>query len=94
MNTEKDEVYYTPLYYTLSHFSKFIRPEAKRIGYTINTNELMATTIRNKDGSIVVVLLNQSEIPKSVHIDLNGESIETTISEKAIQSVVIHGILD
>ena len=54
----------------------------------------MATTIRNKDGSIVVVLLNQSEIPKSVHIDLNGESIETTISEKAIQSVVIHGILD
>jgi|TARA_B110000285_G_C15103646_1_gene606579 glucosylceramidase len=94
VNTEKDEVYYTPLYYTLSHFSKFIRPEAKRIGYTINTNELMATTIRNKDGSIVVVLLNQSEIPKSVHIDLNGESIETTISEKAIQSVVIHGILD
>ena len=29
---ESNEVYYTPLYYTLSHFSKYIRPGAYRIG--------------------------------------------------------------
>ena len=27
VDPEKDEVYYTPLYYGMAHFSKFIRPE-------------------------------------------------------------------
>ena len=33
VDEEKDEVYFTPLYYTLAHFSKFIRPGAVRIGF-------------------------------------------------------------
>ena len=32
VDPDKDEVYFTPLYYTMAHFSKFIRPEAKVIG--------------------------------------------------------------
>ena len=30
---ETDEVYYTPLYYVLAQFSKYIRPDAVRIGF-------------------------------------------------------------
>ena len=29
VDPEKDEVYFTPLYYTMTHFSKYIRPGAK-----------------------------------------------------------------
>ena len=32
VDPEKDEVYITPIYYALSHFSRFIRPGAVRIG--------------------------------------------------------------
>ena len=28
---ETDEIYFTPMYYTLAHFSKYLRPGAKRI---------------------------------------------------------------
>jgi glucosylceramidase len=33
VDQEQDEVYFTPLYYTLAHFSRFIRPGAVRIGF-------------------------------------------------------------
>ena len=40
VDPEKDEVYFTPLYYTMAHFSKFIRPGAVKIGCEINNKEL------------------------------------------------------
>jgi len=36
VDEEKDEVYFTPLYYVMSHFSKFIRPGAKKIECTLD----------------------------------------------------------
>ena len=33
VDPEADEVYFTPLYYTLAHFSRYIRPGATRIGF-------------------------------------------------------------
>lgn len=89
VNLEKDEVYYTPLYDIMVHFSKFIRPGAKRIGFTNNNDELMLTTLKNPDGSVILVLLNMTEKRRSVAVDLNGELIKTEISERAIQTIVI-----
>ncbi|MDP2159591.1 MAG: glycosyl hydrolase family 30, partial [Flavobacterium sp.] len=43
VDPEKDEVYFTPLYYVMAHFSKFMRPGAVKIGCTISNNELMTT---------------------------------------------------
>ncbi len=50
VDPESDEVYFTPLYYTLSHFSKFIRPGAKRIGFENPDETLMVTAAQNPDG--------------------------------------------
>jgi len=43
VDPEKDEVYFTPLYYILAHFSKFIRPGAIRIGFENTDPSLMLT---------------------------------------------------
>ena len=44
-SVKKDEVYFTPLYYVMSHFSKFMRPGAVKIGCNINDKE--ASEINN-----------------------------------------------
>ena len=43
VDVETDEVYYTPIFYVMSHFSKFIRPGAERIGLEVSDKELQAT---------------------------------------------------
>lgn len=89
VDPETDEVYFTPLYYTISHFSRYIRPGAVRIGYKTSDEGLLVTAAQNPDGTIAVVLLNQSETTKGIQLDLNGNSASFTIPGKAIQTVVI-----
>jgi glucosylceramidase len=90
VDPDKDEVYFTPLYYVMAHFSKFIRPGAIRIGFSCADKDLMLTAAKNTDGSIAVVLFNPTENPKSVTITAGKKNINTAISAKAIQTIIIN----
>jgi glucosylceramidase len=85
----KDEVYFTPLYYVMSHFSKFMRPGAIKIGCNINNKDLLATAVQNPDGSIAVVIFNPTEIEQSIQINTNNDKKNISISAKALQTVVL-----
>jgi glucosylceramidase len=89
VDEEKDEVYFTPLYYTLAHFSKFIRPGAVRIGFENPDKEVMVTAAQNPDGSIAVVVFNPTETTKTFSISVKNEKVNTVINAKAIQTIVI-----
>lgn len=86
---EKDEVYFTPLYYTLAHFSRFIRPGGKRIGFEKDSDDLMVTAAENPDKSIAVVIFNPTEDPKWIELSINGKSKDFSIDKNAIQTIVI-----
>jgi glucosylceramidase len=90
VDPDKDEVYFTPIYFTLSHFSKFIRPDAKRIGWECSDKELMVTAAENPDGSMAVVILNQGKDAKSIALSLGDLNTEIEINGQAIQTVVIN----
>ena len=89
VDEKEDEVYFTPLYYTISHFSKFIRPGAKRISLQISDNTLIATAVKNPDGRLVIVVLNQESSAKSFQIEIANQHTEVEISGKAIQTIEI-----
>jgi len=89
VDPEGDEVYFTPLYYTLSHFSKFIRPGAKKIGLTLSDESLLATAAQNPDGSLAVVLLNQGDDTKQVKLALDKKETTISIDAKAIQTIIV-----
>ncbi len=89
VNPDTDEVYFTPLYYTMAHFSKYIRPEAKVIGIENSDKDVMATAAINPDGSTVLVLFNETKTPKSISLSLNGKTVGFAIDAQAIQTIVI-----
>ena len=89
VDPEKDEVYLTPLYYTMAHFSKYIRPGAKRIGFDSSDKDLMVTAAQNPDGSIAVVVFNQDSKAKNFSLSLNESAIDIQISSQAIQTIII-----
>ena len=85
----KDEVYFTPLYYVMSHFSKFMRPGAVKIGCNISNKDLLATAVQNPNGSIALVIFNPTEIEQSIEINTNNDKKNISISAKALQTVVL-----
>jgi glucosylceramidase len=89
VDPEKDEVYFTPLYHTMVHFSRFIRPGAVRIGFDNPDAELMMTAAKNPDGSIAVVILNMNTEPKNISLLLGEASFNLQISAQALQTLVV-----
>ncbi|MBN2163386.1 MAG: glycoside hydrolase family 30 protein [Pontiellaceae bacterium] len=83
-----DEVYFTPLYYSIAHFSKFIRPGAQRIDLTGHDDDFMATAFRNPDGSIAVAVFNLTEKEITYALQFN-ETVKITIPGQALQTIVI-----
>ncbi len=90
VDTEKDEVYFTPLYYVMAHFSKFMRPDAVRIGCEIDHQEVMTTAVQNPDGSIVVALFNPTDEPYNISIQLYNETKKIMIDAKALQTIILN----
>jgi glucosylceramidase len=90
INPVTDEVIYTPLYYLLSHFSKFIRPGARRIG--IESEKFKGVTYTaaiNTDGSIVTVVFNRTTKPIELILSLNSETHKIQIAPRALQTIVL-----
>jgi glucosylceramidase len=90
VDEEKDEVYFTPLYYTIAHFSKFIRPGAVRIGFECADKDLMVTAVENPDASVVVIVFNPSENEKAFAASVQGQTVNAIIHAKAIQTLVFN----
>lgn len=90
VDPDLDEVYFTPLYFTMAHFSKFIRPGAKRIGWKSTDTALQITAAQNPDGSIVVVLLNQEKVAKNFNLQLENFTKTIAIDGEALQTIVLN----
>ncbi|NMH71594.1 glycoside hydrolase family 30 protein [Bacillus sp. RO2] len=89
-DTEKDEVHFNSSYYYIGHFSKFIKPGAKRIAHETELSDISLVAFRNEDESIAVVLLNETEAAKETSIELEGNVMELAIPARSITTVVFN----
>ena len=92
VDPKNDEVYFTPIYYTMAHFSKYIRPEAEIIGVEKSDDDLMVTAAKNIDGSIAVIIFNEGINPKSFTLSMGKKETEISINAQAIQTILINTI--
>lgn len=89
VDPKEDEVYFTPLFYAMKHFSKYIRPKAQRIAWKMDDTDLVCTAVENDNGTIVVVVFNPTKHTKNVAINLRGQTQKTILKGEAIQTIVI-----
>ena len=76
-------------YYYIGHFSKYIRPHAKRIAFSKYTSDIEVTSFKNIDGSIVVVLLNRNDFNKEYTLNIDGYMLHDNLDSHAIVSFVL-----
>jgi glucosylceramidase len=89
VNPENDEIYFTPIYYIVSHFSKYIRPGAVRIGFENSDDTIMVTAAKNPDGSMAVVIFNEGNEVKNISLTLAERYATIQINGQAIQTIII-----
>ena len=87
VDPKTDEVYFTPLYYIMTHFSKYIRPGAEVIGVENNNKELQITAAQNLDGSIVAIVFNEGETEQNFNLQINDKSVNIKINAQALQTI-------
>lgn len=87
--TNTDELLFTNSYYYIGHFSKFIRPGAKRIANASNANKLLSTAFINEDGSIVIVAMNIADDALPYTVTIGSKTASLTIEAHAIQTIVL-----
>lgn len=89
-DTAAGEVYFTPLYDALRHFSHFIKPGAKRIEWMGEIPAgLHLTVIENPDGSLIIPILNTTDEKHSLNWVINQTSVGTSIPAATLQTILI-----
>jgi glucosylceramidase len=84
---ETGQIHYQSIYYYLGHFSRFIRPGAKRIICAATLDVLEAVAFVNPDGQIAVVVLNRSDHDVVFALKCHGGAARTEIPRHAIQTL-------
>lgn len=89
-DTRTGEITYMNSFWYLGHFSRFIRPGARRIVCSSNADELQATAFLNTDGRIAVVVMNRTEKEINFHTWIDNTSAVTKSPAHSIVTVVLY----
>jgi len=87
-DTKTGDLTYLSSFYYIGHFSKFIRPGAKRIASSPSRSQLLSTAFVNADGKVSVVVMNASEKDASYWLWLAGNAVDVNSPAHSIQTLV------
>jgi glucosylceramidase len=87
-DTRTGALIYTNSYYYIGHFSKFIRPGARRIVAAPSRSMLLATAFVNQGGTVAVVVMNQTGRSGSYHLRIGSADVTVRSPAHSIQTVV------
>lgn len=86
-DTEKKEYVKTLPYYYIAHFSRYIRPGARRIGFSRFDDSLEVTAFQNPGGERVLVVLNRSAAEIPFILREGDETAELTMLPDSIATI-------
>jgi glucosylceramidase len=86
VDTNTKEIRYTPAFYYIAHFSKFVSPGAHRIASSGGPAGLQSIAFANPDGSLVAVVLNDTDAAVTFSLSTPGRLLACSIPARAIQT--------
>ena len=88
-DTRTGELTFTPSFFYLGHFSKFIRPGAHRVDASSSRSSLQTTAFANADGSLATVVMNATDKPVDYRFFVGKSEARVSIPAHAIQTLVV-----
>jgi glucosylceramidase len=88
-DTRNGSLIYTSEYYYIGHFSKFIKPGAKRIASVPSRDKLLTTAYLNPDGKIAIVVMNSTDNDIPYTLWIKGKGAATKSQAHSIATLII-----
>jgi len=88
-DTRDGSLHYTSEYYYIGHFSKYIKPGAKRIVSSSSRDKLLTTAYQNPDGKIAVVVMNSGDMKITYNLWIKGKAVSTSSLPHSIATLLI-----
>ncbi len=89
LNSNKLDYIKNLTFYYIGHFSKYIKPGAKRIAFSKYTDNIEVTSFINIDNSIAIVLMNKTDSNYEYNLCINDIVIHDNLDSHAIVSYLI-----
>lgn len=87
-DTQNDTIEFNASYYYIGHFSKFIRPGARRIATSSYRSDLEATAFKNPDGTYAVVVINATDAAHNFSLRHRNEIAPCSLPPRSIATFV------
>lgn len=84
-----DQVTRNPAYYIIAQASKYVRPGSVRI-YSNISEGLANVAFKTPEGGVLLITLNESDTDKSLKIELDGKTIETSLTAGSVGTFMLN----
>jgi glucosylceramidase len=89
-DTKTGELTYTNSFYYIGHFSKFIRPGAKRVAVSCSRENILATAFLNTDGKLVVVVMNSTGNEMPFNLTIGNKTAKANCLAHSINTLIVN----
>ncbi len=87
-DTSKQELIYNSSFHYIGHFSKHIKPGAKRVYSSSESLDLNHVAFVNDNNETVIIVLNQTEKEYNTNININGKKHLVYIEPRSISTFI------
>ncbi len=84
LNKNKSNYIKNLSFYYIEHFSKFIQPGSKRIGFSRFSDKIEITAFKNPDNSVIIILLNKNDFNIEYNLKINEQILHDNLDSHAI----------
>ncbi|HVM87274.1 MAG TPA: glycoside hydrolase family 30 protein [Puia sp.] len=88
-DTKTGELIYTNSFYYIGHFSKFIKPGAKRVAAASSRSAFLTTAFLNKDGKLAVIVMNQTDQTIPYKLWIAGKAADITARSHSMATIIL-----
>ena len=89
LSQNKDNYIKNLTFYYIGHFSRFIKPNSKRIAFSKYTDIIELTAFKNTDNSIAIVLMNKNDLNKEYNLCIDNIVLHDNLDSHAIVTYII-----
>lgn len=87
-DSKSGSLIYTPSYYYIGHFSKFIKNGSHRISSVSSRSQLLTTSFLSDAGKVTTIVMNPTDKKITYFLCVKSSAVELTIAPHAMQTLV------
>ena len=88
-DTKENKLFYNSSYYYIGQFSRYVKPGAMRVYSQSDIEKLHMVSFLNEDGTLVIVVMNESDEDKDISIKSKDEFLNVKSLNHSITTYVL-----